>query len=316
MEKPKSSTSIIASSKKIQQTIDTISNVLLGKNETIKLALTCLISKGHLLIEDKPGVGKTTLAEALSRTLGLDYKRIQCTNDMMPSDIIGFSLLDQSNHKMLFKKGPVFTNLLLADEINRSTPRSQSALLEAMEEYQVTVEGTTRQLPSPFFVIATQNPLEQSGTFPLPESQLDRFQMRISIGYPDKQSEIDLLNNKGSRANINLVKQTLDADSIIAIQDNVDKISVSSSIVNYIVNILQKSRESDYFVEGLSPRSGIAIKKAAQAWALINGRDYVLPDDVKSIIASVCCHRLVAKNFSAVTPQTFNDELLKHIAID
>lgn len=293
-----------------------ISTVLLGKEPQIKLAISCLIANGHLLIEDYPGVGKTTLAESIAKTIGMDYTRVQCTNDMMPSDIIGVSILNQAEHKLSFKKGPIFTNLLLADEINRSTPKSQSALLEAMEERQVSIEGRTYQLDSPFFVIATQNPLEQAGTFPLPESQLDRFLMRISIGYPDLKSESNLLNGIGSRSKISGLKEIISAAELLAMQNHIETIKVNENSINYILNILDLSRNNGHFKTGLSPRAGIAIKRAAQAWAFTENREFVIPDDISQVIGAVCCHRLSRSDFAPVDQDYLHENLIKHISID
>ncbi len=301
---------------KINATINEISTVLLGKKAQIKLAISCLSANGHLLIEDYPGVGKTTLAEAISKVLGLDYNRIQCTNDMMPSDIIGVSILNQKSSELIFNQGPIFSNLLLADEINRSTPKTQSALLEAMEERQVTTEGKTHTLEAPFFVIATQNPLEQSGTFPLPESQLDRFLMRISLGYPDTKSETDLLNGVGSRTKVEQLKQTLSKQDLMAIQSAIQTVKVNDKIVQYLLQILQSSRNNGHFKTGLSPRAGIALKQAAQAWAFMEARDYVVPQDIIAVVEAVCCHRLVSNDFSFVSGDYLQDNLIKQISID
>lgn len=301
---------------KVEQSISEISTVLLGKQQQIKLALSCLYANGHLLIEDYPGVGKTTLAEAIARIIGMDYNRVQCTNDMMPSDIIGLSILDQQSHALLFKPGPLFTNLLLADEINRSSPKTQSALLEAMEERQVSSEGVTRTLEPPFFVIATQNPLEQAGTFPLPESQLDRFLMRISIGYPDSESETQLLMGVGSRTKIHTLNQILSIDDLLAIHSQVKQITVNENIARYILRLTQASRDNGYFKTGLSPRAGIALKQAAQAWAFIQQRNYVMPQDVIEIADAVCRHRLISNELNAVDTAYFQKHLIETVAVD
>lgn len=300
----------------VDQSVEEIAKVLLGKKHQIKLALSCLYANGHLLIEDFPGVGKTTLAEAIAKIIGMDYKRVQCTNDMMPSDIIGLSILDQTTHDLLFKPGPIFTNLLLADEINRSTPKTQSALLEAMEERQVSTEGVTRKLNQPFFVIATQNPLEQAGTFPLPESQLDRFLMRISIGYPDNASESKLLMGIGSRNKIQELKQVLSIEDLLAIHQQVKTITVNENVVKYILRIIEASRLNGYFKIGLSPRAGIAVKQAAQAWAFMQSRDYVIPQDVVDIAPWVCRHRLLSNELNAVDEDYFNQNLIETVSID
>jgi MoxR-like ATPase len=269
--------------------------IVIGKQQQILLALACFLAKGHLLIEDVPGMGKTTLAHVLARVLGLEYNRIQFTSDMLPSDILGGSLLQasgQGQSQLQFIKGPVFTNIVLADEINRAPPRSQSALLEAMEEHQVSMEGQTFQLPKPFFVIATQNPREQLGTFALPESQLDRFHMRIRMGYPDEEAERQLLAGGKRRRSIDDIEPCLSAESVLALQAEVEEVHVSDALLDYLQQVLKFTRNAQRFEVGLSPRAGLALRSCAQAWAYIHGRDHVLPEDVQQVLPHVVEHRL------------------------
>ena len=276
----------------LQQVSGSIGHIILGKQRQIQLALTCLLANGHLLIEDLPGVGKTTLALAIARTFGLDFQRIQFTSDLLPADVLGVSIYNNEQGRFIFHRGPVFTQVLLADEINRSTPKTQSALLEAMEERQVTQDGKTRDLPEPFFVIATQNPTEQVGTFPLPESQLDRFLMRIEIGYPDQQAERELLAGKDRRQLIKDLPAVLTTEELLHLQQSVEQVHISKSLLDYLLALIRSSRLSPWFSSGLSPRAGLALQKCAQAWALLHGRDHVLPEDVQHIMPSVAAHRL------------------------
>jgi MoxR-like ATPase len=278
--------------KLLEQTIQKAGEILLGKERVLRLALTCVLAKGHLLIEDLPGVGKTTLAHLLARLLGMQYQRIQFTSDMLPADIIGVSIYDREQETFRFHPGPVFSQLVLADEINRATPKAQSALLEAMEERQVTVEGETRKLPQPFFVIATQNPSYQIGTFPLPESQLDRFLMRVEIGYPDSTSERELLAGKDRREMLESIKPCLNLEQLAAIQKQVDDIYVSTALLDYCQALLEFSRTSPRFHHGLSPRAGLALLGNARAWALLEGRDKVLPEDIQAVLTATVSHRL------------------------
>ncbi len=277
----------------LQRVSNNISHIILGKQRQIQLALTCLLANGHLLIEDLPGVGKTTLALTIAKTFGLDFHRVQFTSDLLPADVLGVSIFDAQSHQFNFHPGPVFTQVLLADEINRSTPKTQSALLEAMEERQVTQDGKTRQLPQPFFVIATQNPTEQVGTFPLPESQLDRFLMRIEIGYPDQQAERELLSGKDRRRQIDQLPAVINAEELIELQKAVETVHVSKAILDYMLSLIRASRLSPWFSTGLSPRAGLALQKCAQAWALLHGRDHVLPEDIQQVMPSVAAHRLL-----------------------
>ncbi len=272
----------------IQQT----EQVILGKPHQIRLALACLLARGHLLIEDLPGVGKTTLAHALARSLGLQFQRIQFTSDMLPADILGVSVYHREHEKFEFHAGPIFAQMILADEINRAMPKTQSALLEAMEEQQVTTEGSTRPLPTPFFVIATQNPTYQIGTFPLPESQLDRFLMRIRLGYPDVQAERGLLAGVERREIVSKLTPQMEAAELLALQQQVKQVFVSPALLDYVQAILRHTRESARFAHGLSPRAGLSMLAASRAWALISGRSAVIPEDVQAVLPGVASHRL------------------------
>jgi len=280
----------------ISSILQSINSIILGKEHTVKLALSCLLAKGHLLIEDVPGVGKTTLAHTLANVLGLDFQRVQFTSDMLPADILGVSIFERETNHFNFHKGPIFSQLLLADEVNRATPRTQSALLEAMEERQVSIEGETYYLPNPFFVIATQNPSNQIGTFPLPESQLDRFLMKIKIGYPDAKAEKDLLIGQDRRQMLQQLQAVISVDKLMAIQTATQEIHVSSAIIDYVQQLLAHSRHSGLFHFGLSPRAGLGLLRAAQAWALIDQREHVLPEDIQAVLPSVVSHRLQARD--------------------
>lgn len=268
------------------------SKIILGKEHEIKLSICCLLAQGHLLIEDLPGVGKTTLALTLAKVFALQFTRLQFTSDLLPADVTGISIFDNKKNQFEFHPGPIFTQVLLADEINRATPKTQSALLEAMEEHKVSIDGTTYQLPKPFFVIATQNPSNQIGTFPLPESQLDRFLMRIKMGYPDKVAEKRLLSHRDPRELIALIRSTLSTEKLLAMQHDVSNIHTSDNIIEYILKIVDITRNEAAFLQGLSPRASMAIKKAAQSWAFIHNRDFVLPEDIQTIFSVVCNHRL------------------------
>ena len=277
---------------KIDQIVQTISSVLYGKEAQIRQAVACILSGGHLLIEDLPGMGKTTLAHALAQVFGLDYQRVQFTSDMLPADIIGVSVFDPQQTDFQFKAGPVFTQLLLADEINRTTPKTQSALLEAMEEHQVTVDGQTLALPTPFFVIATQNPLSQYGTYPLPESQLDRFLMRIQLGYPTHEAERELLKGGDVRAKIASLPVLLNPTELESIQEACQTPDVADSVLDYLQRLVKYSRESADFDYGISPRGSLALLKTARTWAYIQGRAYVVPEDIQALLGPVFGHRL------------------------
>jgi len=266
--------------------------VLLGKPRALRLAVACLLARGHLLVEDLPGMGKTTLAHLLARSFGLEYQRIQFTSDLLPADIIGVSVYDRATERFHFHPGPIFTQLVLADEINRATPKTQSALLEAMEERQVTAEGRTRPLPDPFFVVATQNPAHQVGTFPLPESQLDRFLMRISLGYPDAATERRLLEGGGGRRHLVEVEPLADPDALSRWQGAVEKVHAAPALLDYLQALLAESRTEEG--PGLSPRAGLAALHAARAWAWLAGRDAVLPEDLQAVWEAVTAHRLGA----------------------
>jgi len=292
-----------------------ISAIVLGKKDQIRLALTCLFARGHLLIEDIPGIGKTTLAKALSKCLGLQFRRVQFTSDMLPGDILGTSIFDRKQSVFLFHPGPIFTQVLLADEINRATPKTQSALLEAMEEQQVTIEGETRGLGSPFFVIATQNPLEQYGTFPLPESQLDRFLMRIDLGYPDRMAEKKLLKSENVRDLLTNMPACIVSENVLKVQKRIGVVHISDALLNYIQDILAFTRTSTHFHIGLSPRAGMAIAQAARSWSYIGGRDYVLPEDVQKILPWVVGHRLRAKETLEEIPRQRLTTILSEVPI-
>jgi MoxR-like ATPase len=277
---------------RLRAVLDQTSRIVLGQSHPLRLALACLLARGHLLLEDVPGVGKTTLAHALARTLALDYHRIQFTSDLLPADVLGTSIYQRDNGAFHFHAGPIFAQLVLADEINRAPPKTQSALLEAMEERQVTVEGETRALPRPFFVVATQNPREQAGTFPLPESQLDRFLMCVSVGFPDEAAERELLDGHDRRALLTTLEAVLAAGQVGALQDAAKQVHAADAILDYVQALLAASRAGDRFVAGLSPRAGLSLLAAARAWALLDGRDYLLPEDVQAVLGPVVNHRL------------------------
>jgi len=296
----------------LQSLLDRLGGIILGKSQQLQLALACLLARGHLLIEDVPGVGKTTLA--LARVLGLQFQRIQFTSDLLPADVLGVSIFEQGNNSFRFHPGPIFAQLVLADEINRASPKTQSALLEAMEERQVTVEGATRPLPQPFFVVATQNPGEQSGTFPLLESQLDRFLMRLSIGYPSAQAERELLGERERRELLADTEAVLDPERLLALQREVQAIRTTPPLLDYILALVHASRRHPALRQGLSPRAGLALRRAAQAWAMIEGRAGVIPEDVRAVFNAVVGHRLIgAGEHTTTTPVA--DELLAAVAI-
>ncbi|BBB25885.1 AAA family ATPase [Amphritea japonica] len=278
----------------IESAITEISKVLYGKQEQVKLALTCIFSQGHLLIEDLPGMGKTTLAHALAKVLGLDYQRLQFTSDMLPADILGVSIFEPSNNCFRFHPGPVFTQLLLADEVNRTTPKTQSALLEAMEEARVSIDGQTYPLPQPFFVIATQNPVTQQGTFPLPESQLDRFLMRIELGYPDVLAERELLKGGDPRDRLRELSPIISDLELKRITADCAAVKVSDSILDYLQRLIAHSRQAPEFSFGISPRGALALLSASRSWAYIEGRDYVIPEDLQQLLGPITGHRLRA----------------------
>ncbi|MBT3505184.1 MAG: MoxR family ATPase [Piscirickettsiaceae bacterium] len=279
--------------------LSAVNDIIVGKHQTSRLALTCLLAQGHLLIEDLPGVGKTTLAHTLAKVLGLDFQRLQFTSDMLPADILGVSIFDRDGQQFHFHPGPIFSQLILADEVNRATPRTQSALLEAMEERQISIEGQTHSLPTPFFVIATQNPSHQIGTFPLPESQLDRFLMRLAMGYPDAESERQLLSGTSRQQLLQQLKAIIDPAALTALQDDVSQVHTSPALVDYVQKILAFSRDSGLYEHGLSPRAGLGLIRAAQAWAFIAGRQQTLPEDIQSVLPAVVNHRLQARDGDA-----------------
>ena len=277
---------------KMDTVVSALNKILLGKENQVRLALCGLLARGHLLIEDIPGMGKTTLSHALAKIMGLSYQRIQFTNDLLPADVLGYSMYDKQAGGLVFHPGPIFAQVVLADEINRASPRTQSALLEAMEERQVSIEGETRPLPTPFFVIATQNPIEQGGTFPLPESQLDRFLMRLRLGYPDPKAERELLEGEDRKHLTDRLKAILPHDELVALQQAVEKVSASPALLDYLQRLLEQSRRMPGLLYGLSPRAGLGLLRAAKAWALMEGRNHVLPDDVQSVFPAVAEHRL------------------------
>ena len=279
---------------KFRATASQIGTIIVGKTLQIRQSLTCLLAGGHLLIEDAPGVGKTTLAHAIAVSMGLPFRRIQFTSDLLPSDVIGVSVYDRTSGQFVFHPGPIFTEVLLADEINRASPKTQSALLEAMEENQVSIDGLSRPLPQPFFVIATQNPLHQVGTFPLPESQLDRFLMCISLGYPDRAAERSLLAGDARRDMLKTLQPVARPADLLGAQAEVKKIYVSPALLDYIQSLIAHTRASGKYAEGLSPRGGIALLAAARAWAWLDGREHVIPEDLQNILPCVAGHRLHA----------------------
>jgi MoxR-like ATPase len=269
-----------------------VGQIVVGKDQQVRLAFTCLLAGGHLLIEDVPGVGKTTLAHALALSLGLQFNRVQFTSDLLPADVAGISVYEREKNGFAFHPGPIFTQVLLADEINRATPKTQSGLLEAMEERQVSIDGMTRPLPAPFFVIATQNPAHQVGTFPLPESQLDRFLMCLSLGYPDAAAERALLMGEDRRAMLRTLEAAMNPAELIEAQHALRSIHASTSLIDYVQALAQASRTGGLFAEGLSPRAAIALLQAGRAWAALEGRDHVLPEDIQAVLVPVCAHRL------------------------
>ncbi len=293
---------------RITQLLAQLGDIIVGKEETLRLAVVCLLAKGHLLIEDIPGVGKTTLSQALARSLGLQFRRIQFTSDLLPADIIGNSIFDREHGRFVFHPGPIFSSLLLIDEVNRATPKTQSALLEAMEEYQVTADGVTRALPQPFFVIATQNPRQQIGTFPLPESQLDRFLMRLELGFPNRASEREMLTGSSRRDLLAVLPEILSGDELRALQLRVRDVHAAPALLDYLQDLLEASRREH--ATGLSPRAGLSLLHAAQASALMQGRELVLPEDVQAVAIPVMAHRL---EVGAAPGQLGGRELARHL---
>jgi MoxR-like ATPase len=278
---------------KLKSLLNQLNTVIVGKPSQIQDCVACLLAGGHLLIDDVPGVGKTTLAHALARTFGLQFSRVQFTSDLMPSDLSGVSIYERGKEAFVFHPGPIFAQVLLADEINRASPKTQSALLEAMEEKQVTIEGETRPLPQPFFVIATQNPLDQLGTYALPESQLDRFLMRISLGYPDRIAERELLAGHDRRELVEQLPSLLSQVELQQLQQQVLNVHAAGPLLDYVQDLIAATRSGQWFLQGLSPRAGIAVVRAAKAQALLSGRDYVAPDDVQAVLPQTIAHRLI-----------------------
>jgi len=299
----------------IDRAISAIETIILGKPTQIRLAVCCLIARGHCLIEDLPGVGKTTLSQTIAHVFGLDFNRIQFTSDLLPADILGVSIFDPEARVFKFHPGPIFAHFLLADEINRATPKTQSALLEAMEEKQITVEGATHRLEEPFFVIGTQNPMDQSGTFPLPESQLDRFMMKLSLGYPDQKAERALLSGGNPRELMQQLRAVISIERFLAIQAAVDNIHCSEPLLDYVQQLVQATRNPGLFVYGISPRAGLAIMQASRAWALMDGRNHAEPGDVQSVFSAIAEHRLTPAEQHSRPVSDLVVELLDQIAI-
>jgi MoxR-like ATPase len=293
----------------IGKIVENIEKVIVGKRETIELLSLSLMCEGHVLIEDVPGTGKTTLALALSKTIGGSLKRISCTPDIMPSDITGFSIFNPKLNEFEYREGAIMANVFLADEINRTPPKTQSGLLEAMEEKQVTVDGHIYPLPKPFIVIATQNPIEHLGTYPLPEAQLDRFLMKLSLGYPNETQELEILNTYGEKNPLLTLGSVTSLDEIIQVQEAILRVRVNEAVSKYIVNIVKESRVNKHVALGISPRGTLAIAKAAKAWAYYKGRDFVTPDDVKKVLVPVCGHRITPRAESKYENVTIDDIL-------
>jgi MoxR-like ATPase len=286
----------LAPEPKIQRLQQAIETVVRGKPEAIKLALVCLLSEGHLLIEDVPGVGKTSLAHSLSRVFDCTFRRIQFTSDLLPSDILGVSVFNQPDHSFEFRRGPIFAHVVLADEINRTTPKTQSALLEAMGEGRVSVDNHTYPLPKPFMVVATQNPIEHHGTYPLPESQLDRFLLRIKMGYPEAGAEKEILRRQNHIPEVQLLQPVLKAEDILEAQSAVTRVRVDESLLDYILSLVEATRQSEFLLIGASPRGSLALHRAAQALAYYEGRDYCIPDDIKRLVLPVFAHRVIVSS--------------------
>jgi MoxR-like ATPase len=314
------SVDLVAPAVKLANLQAALSNVLRGKPEAVSFSLVCLLARGHLLIEDVPGVGKTTLAQALAGAVACTFHRLQFTSDMLPSDVLGVTIYNVHTQSFEFKPGPIFTNFLLADEINRTTPKTQSALLEAMNEQQVTIDGRSYPLPSPFMVIATQNPVEHHGTYPLPESQLDRFLLRLRIGYPARESEREIMRGP-EHFTPGGIEALLLAEEIVDLQNRVHQVTVDASLADYMLAIVHKTREHDALSLGVSPRGSQALYRACQALALVEGRDYVIPDDVKRLAPAVCGHRVVVNARAALAPKQAElghriiEEILQHIDV-
>lgn len=297
----------------INNIIHEVQKCIKGKDEKVKLALCAFLAEGHILIEDLPGVGKTSLAKVFSRVLGLDYSRVQFTSDLLPSDILGINYFDTKNAAFAFKAGPIFSQFLLADEINRATPKTQSALLEAMEEHQVSIDTKTMPLPEPFFVMATKNPFEEVGTFELPSSQLDRFAISFSLGYPDKESERSILKQSTSLPLDKL--KSMDMEILKKLKEAVKEVHISEDLLDYMQEMLHFTRESGLYTSGISTRGAIALAKLSRSWALIEGRDYVIPSDISHLLPFITAHRLKSKE-AKKTPNEISDEILSHLHPD
>ncbi len=301
--------------KLLNHMVDQAGEIILGKKPKIKLALSCLLAGGHLLLEDLPGVGKTTLARTLAHLLGLDFKRVQFTSDLLPADVIGASIYDKKSGQFHFQHGPIFTQILLADEINRATPKAQSALLEGMEENQVSVDGETRPLPHPFFVIATQNPISHIGVFPLPESQLDRFMMCLSLDYPSFEAEREMLKGEDRRSLIQNLSCTLTPEQIIAIRNMVNRVQVSDALLDYLQNIIAQTRNDPSNNGGLSPRGSLALLKGAKSWAFLENRDYTLPEDIQAVFPSIIFHRFSSHVGQHDKAKEKAEEILRNVPV-
>lgn len=292
-----------------------VNDIVLGKPRQVRLAFCCLLSRGHLLIEDVPGVGKTTLASALARVIGSDYQRIQFTSDLLPTDILGVSIYKREQEVFEFHPGPIFAQVILADEVNRATPKTQSALLESMAEGQVTIENKTHVLPSPFFVMATQNPLDLVGTFPLPDSQLDRFLLSLSLGYPEPAAERRLLTSEDRSMMLERINPLLTPDDIKLLQQDCDRVHVSEDLLDYVQALLQETRDERWFEAGLSPRAGLGLLRASRAHAFLDDRDFVVPEDVKAVFPGLARHRLSPSSGFSQSPEQQVEELLKQLPI-
>jgi len=301
--------------KQIEQVVNQVGRIILGKEQQIRLAIACLLARGHLLIEDIPGVGKTTLAHALASSLGLNFQRVQFTSDLLPADVLGVSIYNQDKGKFEFHPGPIFSQVVLGDEVNRATPKAQSALLEAMEEHQVTIEGETRRLPEPFFVIATQNPSHQIGTFPLPESQLDRFLMRIELGYPDEDAERALLKGENRRDLLEKLQPCMQPHELQVLQAEAQKIHTANALLDYVQALVAHTRKSPEYVAGMSPRAALALVHAARAWSLMDGRAHVVPEDVQAVLPGVVGHRLGSTGDTAHSSNNIAARLIEQVAI-
>ncbi len=301
----------VSASQDIAGAVASIESIILGKSQQVKLAVCCLLANGHCLVEDLPGVGKTTLSQAIARSFGLGFNRIQFTSDLLPADILGVSIFDTDKRQFEFHPGPIFANFILADEINRATPKTQSALLEAMEEKQITVEGSTHELSNPFFVIGTQNPLDQSGTFPLPESQMDRFMMRIELGYPDSSAERALLSGNNPRDALHTMVPAVSSQRLLELQANVADMHCSDALLDYVQALIEATRDPSLFIYGLSPRAGLAVVQASRAWAMMAGRDHVEPADVQAVFVAVANHRLIPNDSHRLSSVDLIENLLE-----